>query len=467
MQPMVLLQLQAVCGLFALVFLRLWWRRFKKVKKIEAPELAGAWPVIGHLHLLGGPDPFYRFLGAMSDKYGPAFSIRFGRSCMLVVSGWELAKECLTTNDRILASRPHAIGAKYMGYNYAVFSLTPYGPLWREIRKIATLELLSNRQLEKLKHVRTTEVDICIKDLYKLICKSNKGVEVRPVIVEMKKWVGDKNEMQRFQKALSQCLYLFGWSAAMEAFPFLQWINYGGYKGAMKSTARDLDSVFRSWVQEHRQRKLSADVGDHEDFIDVMISSLEGMEFPGYDHDTIIKATCQAMVLGGTDTTMITLTWALSLLLNNRHVLRKAQDELDAHVGKERHVNESDIHNLFYLQAIVKETLRLYPPVPLSVPHESMEDCTIGGYRIPSGTTVIVNLWSYTETHKCGRRSCPGILFALQVLHLTLARLLHAFDLATPLDTPVDMTETVGATLSKASPLEVVLTPRLSSKLYD
>ncbi|KAF9605054.1 hypothetical protein IFM89_013724 [Coptis chinensis] len=105
--------------------------------------------------------------------------------------------------------------------------------------------------------------------------------------------VGDKNEMQWFQKALSQCLYLFGWSHAMEAFPFLQWINYGGYKGAMKSTARDLDSVFRSWVQEHRQRKLSAYVGDHEDFIDVMISNLEGMEFRGYDHDTIIKATCQ------------------------------------------------------------------------------------------------------------------------------------------------------------------------------
>ncbi|KAF9596120.1 hypothetical protein IFM89_007173 [Coptis chinensis] len=119
----------------------------------------------------------------------------------------------------------------------------------------------------------------------------------------------------------------FGWFAAMEAFPFLQWINYGGYKGAMKSTARDLDSVFRS------------------------------MEFRGYDHDTIIKATCQAMVLGGTDTTVITLTWVLSLLLNNRHVLRKAQDELDAHIGKGRHVNESDIHNLLYLHAIVKENL--------------------------------------------------------------------------------------------------------------
>ncbi|KAF9608871.1 hypothetical protein IFM89_011909 [Coptis chinensis] len=278
------------------------------------------------------------------------------------------------------------------------------------------------------------------------------------------KAVRDKNEMQRFQKALSQCLHVFGWSAAMEAFPFLQWINYGGYKGAMKSTARDVDYVFRSWVQEHRRRKLSADVGDHDDFIDVMISSLIGMEFPGYDHDTIIKAMlCGRIMSSVTEQTVQTVyKFLISIIVTVQSYLSTARK--------------------FVL-------------------HESMEDCTIGGYRIPSGTTVIVNLWKlprdpqvwsdplefqperFIMSHMdvevlrgqdfelipfgSGRRSCPGISFALQVLHLTLARLLFAFDLATPLNTPVDMTETVGATTSKASPLEVVLTPCLSSKLYE
>lgn len=160
----------------------------------------------------------------------------------------------------------------------------------------------------------------------------------------------------------------------------------------------------------------------------------------------------QSLILGGNDTTVVTLTWALSLLLNNHHVLKKAQDELSIHVGNNRQVEESDIKNLIYLQAIVKETLRLYPALPLSAPREAMEDCTIDGFHILAGTRLIVNLWKMHRDPSIwanpsefiperflnenanlevkgqdfeflpfgsGRRKCPGISFALQVLHLT------------------------------------------------
>jgi cytochrome P450 len=91
---------------------------------------------------------------------------------------------------------------------------------------------------------------------------------------------------------------------------------------------------------------------------------------------------------------MILLTWTLSLLLNNQHVLRKAQDELNIHVGKDRHVDESDIKNFVYLQAIVKETLRLYPPAPIISLRAAMEDCTLSlGYHVPAGTRLMVNAW--------------------------------------------------------------------------
>jgi len=75
----------------------------------------------------------------------------------------------------------------------------------------------------------------------------------------------------------------------------------------------------------------------------------------------------QTLILAASDTTSVTLTWTLSLLLNNHDVLKKAQDELDIHIGRERQVKESDMKNLVYLQAIIKETFRLYPAAPLSV----------------------------------------------------------------------------------------------------
>lgn len=194
------------------------------------------------------------------------------------------------------------------------------------------------------------------------------------------------------------------------------------------------------------------------------------------------------------------MTWVLANLLNNRHALERVQEELDHEVGRDRWVEDSEIERLVYLQAVIKETFRLYPSAPLLVPHESMEDCRVSGYKIPKGTRLLVNVWKlqrdpriwsnpdefqperFLTTHEnvdilgqnfelipfgSGRRSCPGINWALQVMRLTIARLLQGFDLTTPLNAPVDMSEGLGATLPKATPLEVVLTPRLPDHLYQ
>lgn len=151
---------------------------FKKNKNCstskQAPEPAGAWPIIGHLPLLGGTDQLlYRTLGAMADNYGPAFNLRLGTRRAFVVSSWEMAKECFTLNDKALASRPTTVAAKHMGYGYAVFGFAPYSPFWREMRKIAMFELLSNRRLDTLKYVQVSEVDMGIQALYKLWVDNN------------------------------------------------------------------------------------------------------------------------------------------------------------------------------------------------------------------------------------------------------------------------------------------------------
>lgn len=101
----------------------------------------------------------------------------------------------------------------------------------------------------------------------------------------------------------------------------------------------------------------------------------------------------QNVVLGGFDTTSVYVTWLLALLVNHKSVMKLAQEEIDTKVGKQRWVQESDIKNLPFLEAIIKESLRLYPPLPLSIPHEAEEDCQLGGYHIQKGTLLFVNLF--------------------------------------------------------------------------
>ncbi|KAK7283327.1 hypothetical protein RIF29_12768 [Crotalaria pallida] len=497
-------------------------RRICNNKNKEAPIPAGAWPIIGHLHLLGGDNQLlYRTLGTMADQYGPAFNIWLGTRRAFVVSSWEVAKECFTTNDRALASRPETVGAKLMGYNYAVFGFAPYSPFWREMRKIATLELLSNRRLEMLKHVRVSELNMSIRDLYKNSLSSevvelNRWLEdlTLNIVVRMvagKRYFGasancddDGDEAKRCQKAISQFFHLIGIFVVSDALPFLRWFDVQGHERAMKKTAKELDSILEGWLEEHRKQRVKGEVkadGD-QDFIDVMLSLQEEGQLSNsqHDSDTSIKSTCLALILGGSDTTAGTVTWAISLLLNNHHALKKAQEELDLNVGMDRQVEDSDIKNLVYLQAIIKETLRLYPAGPLLGPREALEDCNVAGFHVPAGTRLIVNIWKihrdptiwkdpaafiperFLTSHDAaidvrgqnfelipfgsGRRSCPGMSFALQVLHLTLARLLHAFEFATPSHEPVDMTESPGLTIPKATPLEVLLTPRLPAQVY-
>ncbi|XVF63952.1 hypothetical protein PTKIN_Ptkin09bG0128100 [Pterospermum kingtungense] len=488
-----------IAGAFAILllscFLLIRWSK-KPLKGQKPPEAAGRWPLIGHLHVLAGSQLPYLALGELANKYGPIFRIRIGLHPAVVVSSSDLAKEIFTTYDVVVSSRPKLTVGNYLGHNYANFGFCPYGAYWRELRKITASELMSNRRLELLKHIRESEVEGSIKELYKLWTK-NKGKRFFGAGV-----ASEEKDVRRCRKAMREFFRLAGLFVVRDAIPFLGWLDLGGHEKAMKNTAKELDSIMEEWLDEHRKKKEA--VGEvakgDQDFIHVLLSVLEGIDLAGYDVDTVTKATSLTLLVGGTDTVTVTLTWTLALLLNNRHALEKAQEELDIQIGKGRLVNDSDIDKLVYLQAIVKESLRLYPAGPLGGARELSEDCTIGGYLVPKGTRLIVNLWKIhrdpqawsdplefkperfvtSQSHidvkgqdfelipfGAGRRLCPGSNFGLQMTHLVLASLLHAFDILNPSNEPVDMTGSPGLTNIKATPLEIRVKPRLSPSLYQ
>ncbi|KAM3289093.1 hypothetical protein P3S67_017380 [Capsicum chacoense] len=319
----------------------------------------------------------------------------------------------------------------------------------------------------------------------------------------------EEEEAERFKKALKDFMSIgfVLWDAF--PIPLFKPIDFQGNGKFMKRTFKDIDCVLQSWLDEHVKKRERVDFvdGNEENFIDVMLSMMSNEDFvDGYSRETTIKATaqyeqpeCGSMVLVASDTTAIHLNRVMATLLNHRDAMKKVQEEPGTNVGRNRWVEESDIKDLVYFQAVVKETLRLYPPAPLLAPHESVEDCIVQGYHIPKGTRLWVNtmklhrdpkIWSNPDTFDperfltsqavvdvrgqqyefipfgSARRSCLGITYATQVTHLAIAYLLQGFDFRTPSDEPLDMKEGLGMTMRKEDPIEVFITPRLPSVLY-
>ncbi|XP_016570746.2 cytochrome P450 82A3-like [Capsicum annuum] len=143
----------------------------------NVPEAAGAWLIIGHLHLPNGPQMAHKIFGHMADKYGPIFQLKLGVNHVVIVSDHKISKECFTTNDMAFANRPKNIASGILGYNNVMFAFVSYGPYWREIRKIVTVELLSARRIEMFGHIRVLEVKSAIKEIYEYWLK-NKSSKV-------------------------------------------------------------------------------------------------------------------------------------------------------------------------------------------------------------------------------------------------------------------------------------------------
>lgn len=179
----------------------------------------------------------------------------------------------------------------------------------------------------------------------------------------------------------------------------------------------------------------------------------------------------------------------MAALLQNPEVMKKVKGELMGVLGTKTQVEESDIGQLPYLQAVVKEVLRFYPTIATSF-YRAESTVQVQGYTIPEGTTIILNIWAvhrnadvWTDPDKfmperfieedcdfsgkdCklipfggGRRICLGLPLAYRTVHLILASLLHQFDWIVPEDAKengIDMTEKFGLVVTMATPLKAI-----------
>lgn len=293
-----------------------------------------------------------------------------------------------------------------------------------------------------------------------------------------KRYYGEENDEAKFVRQLvAEVVISSGAGNPADYLSVVRWFT--NYEKRIKDLGNRFDTFLQRIVDEKR-----ADKEKGQTMIDRLLSLQETQ--PDYYTDDIIKGLILSLTIGGTDTTAVTLEWAMSNLLNYPEVLRKARNEIDDKIGFDRLVDEPDIVKLPYLQNIVSETLRLYPAVPLLLPHLSSNDCKVAGYDVPRGTMVLTNvwamlrdptLWEAAEMFKperfdkageadkllpfgMGRRACPGAGLAQRLVSLVLGTLVQCFEWERVGDELVDMTEDKGATLPKLVPLRTMCKAR-------
>ncbi|TQD99919.1 hypothetical protein C1H46_014423 [Malus baccata] len=418
-------------------------------------------PVIGNLHQLGLYP--HRSLRALAQRHGSLMMLHFGSMPVLVVSSAEAASEVMKTHDITFSDRPKITFFKKLFYDFKDVASAPYGEYWRQVKSICVLNLLSSKKVRSFRAVREEEVKSMINNIMK------QSTSTTSITVGTK--YNDGGENEKMFKGLSvEFTEIMSRINIGDYIPWLSWFSrLNGLDAKQDDLAKRYDDFLETVVQEHMD-------GDHvrnedeKDLVDVLLS-LQKENVLAIPIDRVcIKAITVDLFTAGTDTISTALEWTMSELLRHPRVMKKLQNE-----------------------AVIKETLRLHPPLPLLLPRLSSQDVKISGYDIKPNTQVIVNAWqigrdpkSYNnpEEYKperflsndidfkgtdyelipfgAGRRGCPGIQFAAAVKEIVLASLVHKFDWALPggaRGEDLDMTESPGGTVHKKYPLKVVAIP--------
>ncbi|CAN1142273.1 3,9-dihydroxypterocarpan 6A-monooxygenase [Linum perenne] len=468
-----------------------------------------ALPIIGHLHLLA-PIP-HQALHKLALRHGPLFRISLGSVPCVVASSPETAKEFLKTHESSFLDRPGSAAIDYLTYGSADFSFAPHGPYWKLMKKLCMSELLGGRTLDRMAFLRREETELfCLGvlkraklgemiDVGRELIRLTNNVISRMAMRERCSGDGGDGEADEVREVIRETAELTGKFNLADFVWFCKGLDLQGLEKRLKATREKFDSMMERIINEHEEeRKKKKNGGCEEDeeevkdLLDVLLDISEDESSEIRLSRENIKAFILDIFAAGTDTSAITTEWALAELINHLDILTKLQQEIDSVVGKSRMVQELDIPNLPYLQAVVKETLRLHPTGPLIV-RESTEDCEIQGYNISARTRLFVNVWaigrdpnhweeplefrperfidgkgSHVEVRGqhfemlpfgSGKRGCPGTTLALHMVQTTLAVMVQCFEWK--VDGDVDMEEGVGLTLPRANPLVCVPVARL------
>ncbi|KAI3911248.1 hypothetical protein MKW92_029621 [Papaver armeniacum] len=475
--------------LITIVFSTLLYLIFRDSRLKGLPPGPKPWPIVGNLLQLS-EKPHSQF-AQLAKTYGDIFTLKLGTETVVVASTPLAASEILKTHDRILSGRYVYQSFRIEGHVKVSMVWSDCNETWNKLRKVCRTELFSQKMIESQAEVRECKATEMVEYL-----KKNEGNEVKIIEVIFGTLVnifgnlifsqnifelGDENSGSvDMKERIWRMLELGNTTNPADYFPFLGSLDLLGQR---KEVADCLQGIYDVWGVVLKERRIANKLDKNikkNDFVDVLLDT--GLR------DRQINALLME-IFGGTETSGSTIEWAFAELTKNPQVAANMRAELLSVVGK-RPIKESDIPNMPYLQAFVKETLRLHPPTPLLVPRRALETCQVLNYTIPKECQIMVNAWgigrdpkTWTDPLKfsperflnssvdfkgnsfefipfgAGRRICPGVPLATQFLSLIVPTLVQNFDWGLPkgMDpTQLIMEEKFGLTLQKEPPLYIV-----------
>ncbi|CAI0382873.1 unnamed protein product [Linum tenue] len=393
--------------------------------------------------------------------------LRLGRAQVVVVSTAKMAEEVMKTQDLVFCTRPVATSTTRLSYNNVDLAFAPYDAYWREMRKICVVHLFNSNRAQSFGPIREYEVSKMI----------------------------EKVSGSSLESLLNETQAMFTSFCFSDLFPVLGFIDrLNGLVGRLDKNFRECDAFYQEIIDEHLDPDRAKP--EQEDILDILLQLWKDRSFKVQLTFDNIKALLMNIFIGGTDTGAATVVWAMTYLMKYPIAMRKVQEELRQKVKDKGFVKEEDIQQLPYFKAVIKEAMRLQPAVPLLVPRESIQKCSLGGYEIPAKTIIHVNAWAIARDPEswgenpdefkperfvgksvdvkgsnfelipfgAGRRICPGIHIGLATVEIALANLLYAFDWEMPAgmkSEDLDMDVLPGLTMHKKNALCLVAINRV------
>ncbi|KAH1074870.1 hypothetical protein J1N35_027198 [Gossypium stocksii] len=472
---------------------------FHRSKTLNLPPGPIGLPILGSIHSLGSHPN--QSLAELAKVHGPIMTLRLGSITTIVLSSPEMAKQVLQTHAQSFSDRP--IPDAIASMPNLETSLV-WGPSddnrWRKLRGICSTQLFSGQKLNSLQYLRYKKVEKLIQHIKKHCEISNTQVNIGQVVFATTLNLifstmfsidivdPEFSRAQELKDLVWKTVESAGKPNLSDYFPVLKRFDLQGVRKRARLHYDGMHQIFDDMIDKRMKARALDSTTRNGDFLDVLLDQWE--ENRSILNRETIKPLIQNLFIAGSETSATTTEWAMAELLRNPQVMQKAKKELLEVIGSERTVKESDIDELPYLQAVVKETLRLHPAAPLLLPYKARNDVEICSFTIPKGAHALVNIWAMNRDPKywnqpltfaperftgskidykggsfefipfgAGRRLCLGLPLATRMVHLMLASMILSFDWKLPQGInpeDLDMQEHFGMTLKKAVPLYAI-----------